>query len=234
MKTNGTRFVFIAVLAELLFLLISFTVAAQPEYTFRNGRLVSGTDRQEGARYRFNNVRPGTDAFVTITKIDKVTLNQLDGPSGFDEAFQPYIHCPAKTKGYVEFRFDFLVAGTSLPKLMVEVPVTAIDVDGYIHPDEKVYEFDEFDLPLTYLINWDMVGTALNVNIKGKDVQALNKTAKDYPGIDTVQRDVMFTMIYTAVTSITIRAGVDNKSRTAIERLRSDYFRRFAYSNSFL
>jgi hypothetical protein len=234
MKTNGTRFVFIAVLAELLFLLISFTVSAQPEYTFRNGRLVSGTDKQEGAKYRFNNVRPGTDAFVTITKIDKVTLNQLDGPSGFDEAFQPYIYCPAKTKGYVEFRFDFLIAGTVLPKLMVEVPVTAIDVDGYIHPDEKVYEFDEFDLPITYLINWDMIGTALNVNIKGRDVQALNKTAKDYPGIDTVQRDVMFTMIYTAVTSITIRAGVDNKSRTPIERLRSDYFRRFAYSNSFL
>jgi hypothetical protein len=234
MKANGTRFVFIAVLAELLFLLISFTVAAQPEYTFRNGRLISGTDKQEGARYRYNNVRPGVDAFVTITDIDKVSLSQLDGASGFDEAFQPYIKCPGKTKGFVEFRFDFLIAGTNLPALMLEVPVTAIDIDGYIYPDEKVYEFDEFDNGLTNLVLWDLLGTALKVNYKGNEVEALNKTAKDYPGIDTVQRDVMFTMIYTAVTSITIRAGVDNKSNTAVERLRSDYFKRFSYAASHL
>jgi hypothetical protein len=232
MKANGTRFVFIAVLAELLFLLISFTVAAQPEYSFRNARLVSGSDRQEGARYRFNNVRPGTDAFVTITKIDKVTLSQLDGASGFDEAFQPYIRCPRKTRGYVEFRFDFLIAGTNLPKLMLEVPVTAIDIDGYIYPDEKVYEFDEFDNSLTNLVLWDLVGSALKVNYKGNSTEALNRTAKDYPGIDTVQRDVMFTMIYSAVTSITIRAGVDNRSNTDVERLRSDYFKRFSYNGA--
>jgi hypothetical protein len=234
MKTNGTRLVFIAVLIQLLFLLAGFTAKAQPEYVFKGGTLVSGTDKQKGAKYRFNKVRPGVDAFVTITDIDKVTLSQLDGPSGFDEAFQPYIKCPARTRGYVEFRFDFLIAGTNLPMLMLEVPVTAIDIDGYVYPDEKVYEFDEFNLSLTNLILWDLLGTALKVNYKGTEVEALNKTAKDYPGIDTVQRDVMFTMIYTAVTSITIRAGVDNRSNTAVERLRSDYFKRFAFATSHL
>ena len=74
MKTNGTRFVLIVVLVQLLFLLVSFTVAAQPEYVFKNGVLVSGADKKKGAKYRFSNVRPGTDAFVTITEIDKVTL----------------------------------------------------------------------------------------------------------------------------------------------------------------
>jgi hypothetical protein len=234
MKTNGTRFVLIVVLVQLLFLLVSFTVAAQPEYVFKNGVLVSGTDKKKGAKYRFSNVRSGTDAFVTITEIDKVSLSQLDGPSGFDEAFQPYIKCPAKTKGYVEFRFDFVIAGTIIPKLMLEVPVTAIDIDGYVYPDEKVYEFDEFNLSLGHLINFDLLGSALNVNFKGGEVEALNKVAKDYPGIDTIQRDVMFTMTYAAVTSITIRAGVDNKSTTEVERLRSDYFKRFNYANSFL
>lgn len=233
MKTNGTRIVLV-VLIQLLFLLVSFTVVAQPDYVFKNAKLVSGTDKKEGAKYRFNNVRRGVDAFVTITKIDKVTLTQLDGPSGFDEAFQPYIKCPAKTKGYVEFRFDFLIAGTDLPALMLEVPVTAIDIDGYIHPDEKTYEFDEFDNTLTTLVLWDLIGSSLNVNYKGKDVQALNKTAKDYPGIDTVQRDVMFTMVYAAVTSITIRTGVDNKSKSEVERLRSDYFKKFSYNAAHL
>ena len=53
MKTNGTRFVLIVVLVQLLFLLVSFTVAAQPDYVFKNGVLVSGTDKKEGAKYRF-------------------------------------------------------------------------------------------------------------------------------------------------------------------------------------
>lgn len=234
MKANGTRIVFIAILVQLLFLLVSFTVKAQPDYTFKNAVLVSGQDKKEGAKYRFSNVRPLVDAFVTITKVDKVTLSQFDGPSGFDEAFQPYIKCPAKTKGYVEFRFDFVIHNTILPMLMLEVPVTAIDVDGYVYPDEKVYEFDEFNYSLTNLILWDLLGSALNVNYKGTEVEAMNKTAVDYPGIDTIQRDVMFTMVYAAVTSITIRAGVDNRSNTAVERLRSDYFKKFSFAASHL
>lgn len=215
-------------------LLISFTTVAQPDYVFKNSTLVSGTDKKVGAKYLFKKVKTGVDAFVTITKIEKVTLNQLDGTSGFEEAFQPYIECPAKTKGYVEFKFDFVVTGTAIPALQLQVPVTAIDIDGYVFPDEKVYEFDEFDVPVTYLINWDLLGSALNVNIGGTTVKALNKTAVDYAGIDTVQKDVMFTMVYTAVTGFTIRAGVDNKSKNSIERLRSDYFKRFTYAGAML
>jgi hypothetical protein len=232
MKTNGTLVNFFSML--VVGSLVSFSVAAQPDYVFKNATLVSGTDKKVGAKYLFKKVKTGVDAFVTITKIDKVKLAQLDGPSGFDEAFQPYIDCPAKTKGYVEFKFDFVVTGTVVPALMPEVPVTAIDIDGYVFPDEKVYEFDEFDLPLSYFIRWDLIGSALNVNISGTTVKALNKTAVDYAGIDTVKKDVMFTMVYNAVTSITIRAGVDNKSTSDVQRLRSDYFKKFDYPGSML
>ena len=235
MKTNGTRLnLFMYLLIMVSSLLLSISVKAQPDYAFRNAKLMSGTDLQAGAVYRFKNVYPGTDAYVTITDVNKVSLSQLDGGSGFDEAFQPVIFCPRKTKGYVEFRFDFVYAGTTNPRVMNEIPVTAIDIDGYIFPDEKVYEFDEFDLTPGYYIDYDKVGTSLDIKVSGTDVQALNRTAADYSGIDTVQRDVMFTMVYASVSSITIRAGVDNKSKNDVTRLRSDYFMKFTYPNSFL
>src|SRR6187399_2484972 len=127
MYPNSTLKQLIRSLLLLSMLAITSFGYSQPDYIFRNAVLVSGTDLQEGAVYRFSNVKPGTDALVTITDIEKIALNQLDGPSGFDEAFQPYIYCPAKTKGYVEFRFDFVVAGTNTAQVMIEVPVTAID-----------------------------------------------------------------------------------------------------------
>src|SRR5215510_12981893 len=106
-------------------------LVAQPDYVFKNPVLISGTDLQVGAVYRFSNVKPGYDGIITITDMVKVYLTQLDGPSGFDEAFQPYIYCPAKSTGYVEFNLTFVVSGTNTPAVMAEVPLTAIDIDGY-------------------------------------------------------------------------------------------------------
>ena len=234
MKTNGTRPMYLFFSLILVSLLITISGMAQPDYAFRNAKLISGTNLQAGAVYSFKNVRPGTDALVTITTVSKVTLTNLDGGSGFDEAFQPVIYCPRKTKGYVEFRFDFVYAGTTNPQVMTEVPVTAIDIDGYIYPDEKVYEFDEFDITPGYYIDYDKIGSSLDIKVSGVDIKAVNKTAADYSGIDTVQRDVMFTMVYSSVSSITIRAGVDNKSKNDVTRLRSDYFMKFTYPNSYL
>jgi hypothetical protein len=231
MKTNGTL-VNLSISILVTGLLFSSNVLAQPDYAFKNATLVSGTDKKTGAKYLFKNVRSGTDAFVTITDIKKVTLSDLDGPSGHNDAFQPYIFCPAKTKGFVEFRFDFVNAGTSTPKVMLEVPVTAIDIDGYIFPDEKVYEFDEFNLTPAYYVNYDLIGSALSVSYTASSVTAINKTAVDYPGIDTTKRDVMFSMVYSNVSSITIRAGVDNKSKEDVTRLRSDYFKKFIFPSS--
>lgn len=145
MKKNFTlQFSLRSILIMLLF--SSFLKAsAQPDYYFTKNVLESGTDLNEGAVYRFFDVKPGFDALVTIVDLNKITLNELDGASGFDEAFQPYIYCPGKTKGYVEFRIDFVIAGTNTLSKMLEVPMTAIDIDGYEFPDEKLYEFDEFE-----------------------------------------------------------------------------------------
>ncbi len=234
MKTNGTLTIFLKSILCILFINASISASAQPDYVFKNAVLQSGTDLQAGAVYRFSNVRPGTDALVTITDIFKVGLNQLDGPSGFDEAFQPYIQCPAHTKGYVEFRFDFVKAGTATPKVMTEVPVTAIDIDGYEFPDEKIYESDEFSTTSAYYVDYDLLGSSLNVTYSPGWVKANNVTAINYPGIDTVQKDVMISMVYANVSSITFRVGADNRSKTSQERLRSDYFKKFMFPSSML
>lgn len=215
-----------------LSLLLSLAGYAQPDYVFRNGTLISGTSRQIGAKYKYSNIKANTDGIITITDINRITLDDIDGGSGFDEAFQPVISAPRKTKGYVEFKLDFVTHNTNTPRLMAEVPLTAIDIDGYVYPDEKVYEYDEFAASPVYVILYDFIGSSLDVNINGSWVTALNKTARDYPGVDTVQRDVMFSMVHAGVTSVTFRVGVDNKSNNNVQRLRSVYFKKFLFSNS--
>jgi hypothetical protein len=214
-----------------LCLFLSLTGYAQPDYVFRNASLISGTDRQEGAKYRFRNIKPGTDGIITIKDIDKLTIDDIDGGSGFDEAFQPVITVPRRSNGFVEFQLDFVISNTTTPRLMVEVPLTAIDIDGYTYPDEKVFEYDEFKTSPVYVILYDFIGSSLDVKITGSWIQAINKTARDYPGVDTVQHDVMFTMMHAAVTSVTFRVGADNKSRNDVQRLRSVYFKKFLLAN---
>ena len=87
MKTNGTQKIALAVLLQLLFFIIHFSLNAQPKYDFRNASKISGTDRQVGAVYRFPNVRSGIDALVSITAITGgLTINTLDGTDPTDES----------------------------------------------------------------------------------------------------------------------------------------------------
>lgn len=234
MNWNGTLTKFRTLVCTLLAVICSISAFSQPDYVFTSPVLESGTALQVGAVYRFSNVRAGTDALVTITDIFKVSLTQFDGPSGFDEAFQPYIWCPGKTKGYAEFRFDFVAAGTNTPKTMVEVPVTAIDIDGFQFPDNKIFEFDEFKTTPAYYVDYNVSGSSLTVSNAAGWQTAQNNTGINYPGIDTIQTDVMFSMVYGNVSSITLRVGAENKSATAMERLRSDYFKKFRYTSSIL
>jgi hypothetical protein len=115
---------------------------------------------------------------------------------------------------------------------MAEVPMTAIDIDGWEFPDEKLYELDEFLLTPTHYVNYDLLGTDLDIKYTGGSsgwVSAENKTAFTYDGIDTVQKNVMFTMVHAAVSSVTFRVGAENKSKEDMQRLRSVYFMKFTY-----
>jgi len=238
MKANGTRFFVYALLAELLFLMLTITVNAQPEFDFSNGTLVSGSQRTKGAVYRFTQVRPGVDAMVRVADLTNgVTLNDIDGSSGFKRAFQPVIQVPARTNGYAEFSISFVIANTILPSVQLEVPMTPIDVDGQSYgANGKVFEYDQIQnlLGLGQFLDFNMLGGELNLNLGQNWLTGKNTAAIDYPGVDTLAKQAMFTTVVAGLTSITIRVGADNQSTAPVQRLRSVYFKRFTYANSFL
>ena len=221
----------------LFLILLPIASFAQPDYDFRNGTLISGTNLQVGALYRFNNVKSGVDAFVTITFISPgVTVSELDGNSGYPEALQPTLISSPGANGYLEMKFDFLIAGTNTPMMQTKVPVTPIDVDGYKNFDglgNTVYEFDEIDLGGGY-INYDLLGTELIMSQSGNTFRGYNTAGIDYPGRDTSAKQVMFTVVNSNVTSCIIRVGVDNQTTVTTTRLRSVYFKEFWYANGLL
>jgi len=235
MKTNGTRFILIVVFLQLLVLICSIGASAQPDYDFSNGSLVSGTDKLVNARYRFTNVRPGFDAIITITSITGgISLNQIDGSSGFREAFQPVIDLPAHSNGYVEFRIDFVTAGTFTLRVMNEVPATCIDVDGRMRGGSPINEFDMIRRTPGVYVDYNLLGGELTVTYTANWIIGTNISTIDYPGVDTLAKQAMFSTVQANISSMTIRVGGNNQSNGVEQRLRSVYFKKFSFPNSFL
>src|ERR1700733_2561350 len=104
-----------------IMLTVSFLSIAQgliPHLSFRNPVLVSGTDKADGAVYRFSNVTTGVDALLKINgrSSTNVELNDIDITStGYDSAFQPLINYTngnsvksgVTTDWYMEFQISF-------------------------------------------------------------------------------------------------------------------------------
>jgi hypothetical protein len=231
-----------AILAFVLLSQLALTALAQPEYSFTNPVHVSGTYLGVGSVYRFNNVKPGTDALVTVKSvIGGITLYSLDETwTGFGEAFQPFINVPPNSNGYVEFEFRFINPGNGNPKVQQEIPITCIDVDGlnFDNGSGTIYEQDAIELKTGYydfsvssplmMVNPDVVGA--DTWLKGN-----NMSGQFIDGIDTSNRQVMFTVVNSNLHTIRIKIGARNTSATSSDvRYRSVYFKKFAYPDAFL
>lgn len=231
MKTNGTRILLIVVFVQLLILILSFSSKAQPDYDFTNGSLVGGTDRLVGAKYLYTNVKPGVDAFITITDISTgITVVDLDAGSGYPEALQPTLDIPANTKGYLEMKFEFVVAGTSIPMVQLEIPSTCIDVDG----TSTLHEYDEITMSTGSYVDFNLIGGELAITFKPGWTVGTNIGTTTYPGRDTTAKQAMFSVINANQSEISIRVGADNLGSSTQQRLRSVYFKKFSYANSYL
>lgn len=217
----------------IIFASLHFTSSAQPDYSFQGGVLISGTDKQIGAVYKYTNVRPGVDATVTIADITTgITVADMDAGSGYNEALQPTLNSDPFTNGYLEMKFSLLVAGTNSPYTAAEVPVTCIDIDGTIDNDgngNPLYEFDEVDLGPGSYVDFATFGGELIVSTPGDWANGKNVGGVDYPGRDTSAKVVMYTVVNTNISNFTIRVGVDNQSSQSSQRLRSVYFKKFTY-----
>ncbi len=231
MKTNRTRIILTVFFFYMLLVMFSSSSYAQPDYYFNSGSLVSGTDRQIGAQYLYQNVKPGVDAFVTITNISAgVSVDSFDAGSGYQEALQPTIRIAGNTKGYMEMNFQFVIGGTSIPMVQLEIPATCIDVDG----NSTINEFDEISMGIGAYVDYNQLGGQLAVTYKPGWTVGTNIGNVEYPGRDTTARDVMFSVVNASQSSIVIRVGANNISSSSSSRLRSVYFKKFIYANSFL
>lgn len=236
METNSTRTFVIRAILFVLLSLYFLTVFAQPEYIFKNATLQSGTALQIGAKYKFPDVKAGVDAIVTVTNMTGgITLTDIDNNStGFNEAFQPFINVAPSSDGYVEFNIDFVTAGTSTLISQGYVPVTCIDVDGVNYGDGTLYEKDQVEYIYGYY-DFNMTGINLQVLNPPGWITIKNTSGKSYPGIDTVAKDVMATVVNMNISSFKIRIGAENTSPDKSEiRYRSVYFQRFVYPTSIL
>ncbi len=241
MKTNGTLITLKKLwLPALVPLIMATSANAQSgaDFQFVNHSLISGTDRLAGSTYLFPAVRTGVDCRVTIVAITAgtsvATFDDNAAGTGFVEAFQPRIQVNGRTRGYAEFRFRFVKAGTNTDTLMAEIPATSIDIDGNGSGPDSLLEFDEYFLPSTYLIDYDMLAGQLTFNFSLGSILGRHKAAIEYDGIDTTGRSVMFTVVYPHASEFSVRIGVDNSKSGSSTRQRSVYFKRFVYPNSFL
>jgi len=241
MKKNGTLKKLILFTSVMLMLCFAVRVKAQPDYDFTNSIQVSGSGNpsnvQVGDVYRFLNVKPNVDALVTIVDITGgISVSALDAGSGYPEALQPTLEVPPMSSGYLEMFFQFIDATTDMPLVMLEVPVTCIDVDGMKDNDglgNPLNEFDEIDLGGGYM-DYDLLGGELAVSQSGTWFTGRNTAGIDYPGRDTAAKQVMFTVVNANVASFTIRVGANNQSTKPGTRLRSVYFKKFKYANGLL
>lgn len=230
MKTNGTRIILVTVFLYLLLVVFTFSSVAQPDYNFGTFSSVTGTPNSVGAVYRYDKVKTGVDALVTITAISSgITLTDIDGSSGYPEALQPDIKINKNTSGYVELKIDFLIAGTNTPMIQSEVPTTCIDIDGA----SGVNEFDQIRMAGAYTM-YDITSSEISVNYSPGWVLVTNIGNIDYPGRDTTAKQVMFTVVHGTTSSVILRVGATNNSSASTNRLRSVYFKKFVYTNAHL
>ena len=208
---------------------------SQEGFVFQNPVRFSGTDLQVNARYRFSNVTTGTDALVTITAVNGgAYLTALDDAAfGYTRAFQPIVHAPANSNGYVQFRIDFVNTGTSTAKVLTQIPVTLIDVDAATFNNEVIYEFDEISTYAGYSIDYDP-DTELDISFASGIARGINRPGTEYLGIDSLKTKVMYTVVNYNRSTITIRLGSVNNTNQFYNRLKSVYFKSLPYPFSVL
>ncbi|WP_220764266.1 hypothetical protein, partial [Flavobacterium sp. UMI-01] len=144
MKKNYTNFSvpnskLIKIVCFLFIILFTTIVVAQtPKFT--TPTLISGTNKQVGAKYLYpivttvdgNNV----DAIVTIVSINNASIVDVDNPTngGLIDRFQPVVNT-SSANGYVEYEFSFYKSGTygTAQELKIDLGsfiLEALDLDG--------------------------------------------------------------------------------------------------------
>ena len=174
-----------------------------PSLTFHSPVLISGTDGQAGAVYKFAEVAPGLDADITVSGIyGGATLFNIDDSAGigYYDAFQPYVGAAANDSSYIDWRITFKKGGTEVDTMLGCLAITGVDVDG---DASALKEFIEAATPGSFSVD---PFTNLSVSFDGVRSKAISPIA-NVALIDTNHREAMFQMNFTNITTIDYRNG---------------------------
>jgi hypothetical protein len=231
MKTN---FIPSILLCAKAILLSSFLFAQSgPSYRFENSSLISGTDKQVGAIYRFPTVKTGLDALVEITSISSgVSLNKIDRTAdGYSEAFQPEIKINGLTNGFIDFKITFVTANTSTPAVQANVDASALDIDGQVNGLGVLYEYNRMDMGGGHY-DFNTTSSQIVVSTVGTAFTAMNITGVLFgASVDTGAHQNMYTVTSNNISSFMFRAGANNGMSGSSTRYSSLYFMKFTYAN---
>lgn len=216
----------------LIVLMLTGSVFAQaPIYRFQSPALMSGTDRQVGARYRFSNVITGVDAHVTIDSIvGGISLRNIDRTAdGYAEAFQPEYRIDANRSGYILFTITFMVGSTSTPMLQPSVDLSGLDIDGSTSNGDSLMEMNGIDMG-GGVCSFDASGSHIVLSQVGTEYVGRNITGFLYGAlVDTSASQVMFTVTHGGISSFKYRVGATNGMSNNSTRYASLYFKRFPF-----
>jgi len=104
---------------------------------FSNSTLVSGTNLQVGAIYRFSDIvgDGSTDGLIEIINFaNGASLNVIDTATPNPGNFQPELNAALNVDSGVDFRVSFVDAVTNAP-VFLDIAINSIDVDGNGNPE---------------------------------------------------------------------------------------------------
>lgn len=214
----------LVLLAQLF--VLSFQTNAQcsgaPSLVFANPILISGTDGQVGAVYRFPNAAPGLDVHIEILALGGGSaLGEIDNTTqGYYDAWQPYVTAGANDTSYLDWHIRFKKAGTNTDTTLPCLAVTAVDVDG---DNASLKEFVRAATPGAYAVD---PFTTLTVSFDGTYNTATGQITT-IASIDTNHREAMFQMNFPNVSSLIYRNGSISTKATVDVRHTCIYFKPF-------
>ena len=235
------QFLVLAVISAATANVSAQTAVPIGEMTLENPALepgsVSGT--ANGAVYRFANVTSQLDAIMTISgrSSSQIAILNLDiTGSGFNKAFQPQIrynngNISSASSWWIEFQFQFVNKGTTVPAQMTEFHVTGLDIDGN---GSRLREWDAFYGGASYTLENNSQLTVANLlgtlNLPLLNGKQFIGSLTDRNNIDTSATEIMTTVKYTNTNTMVLRLGVTTTgSANNATRMYSVWFKNFAY-----
>ncbi|WP_171032349.1 DUF11 domain-containing protein [Polaribacter aestuariivivens] len=157
-------------------------------YSFKGGTYITGTGSGAGtlnAQYRFPLVNATLDGIVTIVqKSASVSILSIDQNLGDNDAFQPRLRFATGAVGAdlsIQFRFSFVLTGTTTPSTVDRVGGFIQDIDGA----SGIKEFYKVQNIVGYSI-----GEPSNINVTqtGAELKFISKTNMSAP-VEPVDTD---------------------------------------------